>query len=100
MLLVSRNGFPLELRDISLAHRESKWYISQEKDMLCVAWRDKKAKKTCVMVSTNATAKLIEVRGRRGNTIKPAIVHAYNKAMNGCDKADQNIALYLSLIHI
>lgn len=88
-----RVGFPQEIKQkqLRLKHLESKYWVEQEGKMLCVAWRDKKANKPVILVSTNAKAESIEVAG--GKT-KPSAIHDYNFNMNGCDRADQMINYY------
>lgn len=93
-LMPTRKGFVPNLAKQKLEHRECKWYLSEENDIILVAWRDKKAKKPRIMVSTDAAADIIQVQSRRGHTEKPAIIHKYNMAMNGCDMADQAVAYY------
>ncbi|KAI8781997.1 piggyBac transposable element-derived protein 4 [Biomphalaria glabrata] len=67
-----------------------KWFLHKEKTMLCVAFKDKKAKKNVIMVSTDAevgTAKVNDVD-------KPSMVDTYNRNMNGCDKLDRKVTYY------
>ena len=54
--------------------------------MMCVAWRDKKANKPVIVMSTKAEV----VSGKE----KPGVVHSYNFNMNGCDRADQMVGYY------
>lgn len=93
-VMPNRKGLPTQLKTEKLLHRESKWYLTEKEDIMCVTWRDKKAKKPVVMVSTKSVAEMVTAARRHGESVKPAMVHAYNKAMNGCDKADQNIGYY------
>ena len=37
---------------------------------------------------------MITKRQRRGDVTKPGLIHEYNLAMNGCDRADQNVGYY------
>lgn len=91
-LQVNRKDFPQELKKMKLKHRESKWFMSEKNEILCVAWRDKKAKKPCVLVSTKSEASMVDVD--KADTKKPQMVLQYNKAMNGCDRVDQNVSYY------
>ncbi|GFO38260.1 PiggyBac transposable element-derived protein 4-like [Plakobranchus ocellatus] len=69
---------------------ESRYHKSAENKILCVSFKDKKAKKPVSLASTSATVESVEVRGRS----KPAAIHIYNQLMNGCDRADQNLGYY------
>ena len=44
-LNLNRKNFPLQIRGLKLDHRESKFYRNDNDGIICVAWRDKKAKK-------------------------------------------------------
>ena len=78
-----------------LGHLASKWFRSEEDGILCVSWRDKKARKPCMLVSPFATVGQTDVRrGRAGVIQKPTMVHQYNYNMNGCDKVDQCLSHY------
>ena len=93
-----RVGFPTEIRDqtLRLEHRKSKTFLSKDKDLLCCAWRDKKAKNPCVLVSTKLRCEQVEVeRGRQREKVKmPVLVRSYNMSMNGCDRLDQAVSYY------
>lgn len=88
-----RVGFPREIKEkkLKLCHMESKYWMEEEGKMLCVAWRDKKANKPVILVSTNAKAEGAEVAGGKE---KPAAIHSYNFNMNRCDHADQMVNYY------
>ena len=47
-------GFPVQLKTLNLPHLGVNWYFSENDRILCVASKDKKAKKPCVLVSTNS----------------------------------------------
>ena len=65
---------------------ESKYYRSEEGILLC-QWKDKKAKKPVVIISTHETKGEVDVTNKRGIvTQKPCIIKQYNNAMNGCDR--------------
>lgn len=87
-----RVGFPREIKEkkLKLQHLESKYWGQEDGKMLCVAWRDKKANKPVILVSTKAKAENVPVKGKP----KPAAIHEYNFNMNGCDRADQMIGYY------
>ena len=91
-LNLNRVGFPQELKTAKLEHLESRTYRNEDKTIQVTAWRDKKAKKPVVIVSTNADSSYV----RRKNKIKPKGVDSYNQSMNGCDLADQMITYYAS----
>ncbi|XP_067948703.1 piggyBac transposable element-derived protein 4-like [Watersipora subatra] len=95
-LNVSRIGFPLEIKKktLKLQHREHRNYLSEDKSILCVAWRDKKAKKYCTLVTTAHHAGQTEVQRRRETVIMPSVVANYNSFMGGCDKMDQILSYY------
>ena len=48
----NRKHFPNEIKKTKIKHMESKFYRSREQILLCM-WKDKKSKKTVVVVSTN-----------------------------------------------
>ncbi len=81
--------------DKTLALQESRFFLSEEKTIIAVAWRDKKAKKACFAVSTNTEAATEVQISRRGKEMdKPKLIHQYNQEMNGCDRADQMCSYY------
>ena len=49
--------------------------------LMVLSWRAKKRKTPVIMVSTECSARMVEV----ANTTKPSAVHEYNKNMNGVD---------------
>ena len=94
-LQTNRKGFPDEVKKNKLGHRESKFFKSaQDGDMVCVIWRDKKAKKPCVLVSTNADNSNADVQRKREVVEMPALIHKYNSCMNGCDRSDQMVSYF------
>jgi hypothetical protein len=85
----------MKIKNLKLEQGETKWYRSQDESILCVAWRTKKQKKTCVVVSTNAVVGNVDVVSRHKKQItKPAVLHAYNMSMNECDRVDQSVSYY------
>lgn len=86
----NRVGFPAELKTMNLKHMESKYWTTQDKSFLCLAWKDKKSKKPVVIVSSNTEAQDIVKRAKT----KPAVIDDYNMHMNGCDRADQAVGYY------
>ena len=88
---VNRVGFPPHLKNLRIDHMESKHYATNDKKLIVCAFKDKKAKKPAILVSTNS--KVDEVVNYRGKS-KPAIVDQYNTFMSGCDRADQMIGYY------
>lgn len=89
-LQINRTGFPQDLKSLKLAHLQSQYWTSKDDNILCSAWKDKKAKKPVILVSTSSTADNVTRKGKE----KPAIVDTYNMNMNGCDKADQMVGYY------
>ena len=58
-------------------------------------WKDKKARKPVIAVSTYSIKGESEIANKRGTvTTKPFIVNEYNNSMNGCDRMDQMISYY------
>ena len=58
--------------------------------LMVLSWRAKKRKTPVIVVSTECSARMVEV----ANTTKPSAVHEYNKNMNGVDIADQYTISY------
>ncbi|XP_059165630.1 piggyBac transposable element-derived protein 4-like [Physella acuta] len=87
---INRVGFPKALKLIKLQHMESRYWMHEDK-ILCVTWKDKKAKKPVIMASTKA---IVDNAITKNDTVKPAVIHDYNFNMNGCDRADQMIGYY------
>ena len=71
-----------------------KWFIDDNSQYLCVAFRDKKAKKFVAVVTSSGSFETTTVRARRGEVIKPKCIDKYNRKMNGCDRADQMVGYY------
>ncbi|CAG5132315.1 unnamed protein product, partial [Candidula unifasciata] len=84
-----RVGFP-QWND-KLQHMASEYFSNSARSMLAVSWKDKKAKKPVLLVSTNASAG--EVTNAKGK-LKPSVIDTYNNKMNGCDVADQRLGYY------
>ncbi|CAG5134671.1 unnamed protein product [Candidula unifasciata] len=82
-----RVGFP-QWND-KLQHMASEYFSTSTRSMLAVSWKDKKAKKLVLLVSTNASAG--EVTNAKGKQ-KPSVIDTYK--MNGCDVADQRLGYY------
>ena len=58
-------------------------------------WKDKKAKKPVIVVSTHSIKGESEITNKRGIvTTKPNIIHEYNNSMDGCDRMDEMISYY------
>ena len=94
-LQTNRKNFPPELKTQKLQHMDSKFYKTTDKKLLCLSFKDKKAKKPVHMVPNNSTVETVQVRGKT----KPTMVHEYNQFMNGCDRADQNLSYLLWTTH-
>ena len=93
-LMLNRKNFPPEIKNSKIKHLESKYYRSDAGILLC-EWKDKKAKKPVVIVSTHATKGESEITTKRGIVLsKPCIIQSYNNAMNGCDRMDQMLSYY------
>ncbi|GFO14730.1 PiggyBac transposase uribo1 [Plakobranchus ocellatus] len=44
---INRKHFPLDLRTQHLVHMEARIHKTTDNKLLCVSWKDKKAKKPC-----------------------------------------------------
>ena len=87
--------FPPQLKTLKLNHHESRLYRDNKSGILCVAWRDKKAEKPCILVSTKAIVQDMTITWKRGNEVTlPSLIHDYNQSMNGCDRVDQSVSYY------
>jgi len=72
--MTNRKNFPPELKNSNIKHLESKYYRSDSGIMLC-QWKDKKAKKIVVVVSTHATKGESQTENKRGKVnIKPDMI--------------------------
>lgn len=93
-LMSNRKGFPKEIMNLNIKHMESEYHRSDNGILLC-AWKDKKARKPVIAVSTFAIKNETEVQNKRGKSIvKPEIINDYNNSMNGCDRMDQMLSYY------
>lgn len=62
------------------------------KNIIVLKWKDKR---DVLMISTKHTASMVRATSSKGKeSIKPQIVHEYNKNMSGIDRADQMMAYY------
>ncbi|GFO02855.1 hypothetical protein PoB_002936000 [Plakobranchus ocellatus] len=90
-----RVGFPPQLKTFKLQHMGLSMYFSEDNKILCVAFKDKKAKKPCVLVTTNSAMGMEQGQSSRNReTTKPIPILEYNCKMNGCDSADQMAGYY------
>ena len=90
-VMANRRGFPLQARSVRLGVGDSAFWIREDSKVILCAFRDKKAKKHVIVVSTESSNEEVEVKKDR---MKPVIVDSYNQFMNGCDRADQMIGYY------
>ena len=72
---MNRINFPSQLRGLKLGPLSSKWYCSDDDGIDCLSWRDKKARKPCIIVSTYETVSHTDVRSAISITRKPTMVH-------------------------
>ena len=79
---------------LKLDHRKQKNLRHIRRGVLATAWRDKKAKKPVVVVSTKGVVGDVVVNRKGGVVSIPAVIEEYNHNMNGCDKIDQMITYY------
>ena len=94
-LNVNRKGFPVDIKSLKLAIGERQDFINEDSSIVATAFRDKKAKKHFVVVSTKSTHATVPVEAKFGGTKwKPSCVQAYNHNMNGCDRVDQMVSYY------
>ncbi|GFO33718.1 PiggyBac transposable element-derived protein 4 [Plakobranchus ocellatus] len=90
-----RKYFPPTLKTLTLEHMGMKWFLHKSNNQLVVAFRDKKAKKNCAVVTNAGKVGTTEIRTRRGTYVKkPSCIHHYNQCINGCDRADQLVQYY------
>ena len=96
-LQTNRKNFPKEVKNSKIGYQEMKYFRS-ENGYLCVMWKDKKARKPVVAVSSKYSNDTIDVTSRHGKvTEKPTLIHEYNQSMNGCDRLDQLVSYYNNL---
>ena len=97
---VNRSGLPNAVRrNLKLKHLELKYWRDEDGTgpNLVVAWRDKKASKPVVAISSFHDNTTVEKNRRFGNAVRmPTVISDYNNSMNGCDRADQSISYYCS----
>jgi len=90
----NRKNFPDEIKTMKLKHMETKCYRSSDGILLCL-WKDKKARKPVIAVSTYEVKGNSDVTNKRGKvTVKPTIIEDSNQSMNGCDRMDQMLSYY------
>lgn len=90
-LNLNRKNFPPEIKHLRMKHMEAKHFMNEDNTIQVTAWKDKKAKKPCVIVSTNTNTRFTKTR--KGKT-KPQVIHSYNNMMNGCDRVDQCVGYH------
>ncbi|XP_005110938.1 piggyBac transposable element-derived protein 4 [Aplysia californica] len=91
-LNLNRKYFPPQLKNIkTMKHMEAKHYLRNGESMLVTAWKDKKAKNPCVVVSTKAEKSFYT---NAKNKTKPTVVNNYNMSTGGSDKVDQRVTYY------
>lgn len=95
-LNISRDGFPTDgyKKQLKLKLRERQDFRSATDDLLLTVWRDKKAKKPVVIVSTHAVNTDTIVVRRRQTVTVPTILHDYNRSMSRCDNLEQMTSYY------
>ncbi|GFO32328.1 PiggyBac transposable element-derived protein 4 [Plakobranchus ocellatus] len=91
---VRRKDFPPEIKTLKLDYLQMKWYMMEGNWLLLSAFRDKKAKKNVVAVTTEGEVSTTAKQRRREVIHKPSCIDHYNQCMNGCDRADQQIQYY------
>ena len=89
-----RKFFPPVLKSLKLDYGAMKWYMKQDNSLLVVAFRDKKAKKNRVVVTSNGNVATKTIVTRQGAVDKPECIDTYNQYMNGCNCADQQVQYY------
>ena len=72
----NRVGLPQEIRknQLKLIHMESRFWLEENNTMMCVAWRDKKANKRVIVMSTKAEVVSVVDKVKE----KPGVIHSYN----------------------
>ena len=89
-LNVNRVGFPAQLKSAALATNENISFVNEDKSIMCTMFRDKKANKPVVLISTQSNNDTIPIKG----VDRPTVVDDYNQHMNGCDRLDQMVNYY------
>ena len=96
-LNTNRKGLPKEVKKMKMKHLERKFFRDEQGagPHIVVAWRDKKASKPVVALSTFHNNETVQKQRRFGHTVTmPKLIADYYDNMNGCDRADQAIGYY------
>ncbi|XP_005090085.1 piggyBac transposable element-derived protein 4 [Aplysia californica] len=86
-LNVNKSFFPPQLKTLRLKHLEEQYFYHEERDILCVTRKDKKAKKPCIMVATNFRVGSTEIREGCRQVSNPVMIQDYTNYTNGSDRA-------------
>ena len=74
-LMTNRKNFPVQIKNSKIKHLESYYYQSEKGILLC-EYKDKKARKPVVILSTHETKAEVDVSNKRGIvTSKPNIIN-------------------------
>ena len=70
-LQANRKGFPEDIKQSKLAHMQHKFWRSETFGILLVMWKDKKAKKPVIMVSTHGEQgiSMVEMKEKKKNKL-------------------------------
>ena len=90
--------FPVEVKTSGKMKFQEVKSIRSKNDYLCTMWKDKKAKKPVIRVSSKFSNSTTNVTSKQGKvTEKLTLIHEYNQWLNGCDRLDQLVSYYNNL---
>lgn len=91
----NRVGLPDSIRK-PRKFSDNEVFAFRDGTLLCLAWRAPKKKTPVIMLSSEASARLVTTprKRHRQQVQKPAVVDLYNHNMNGVDVADQLTVFY------
>ena len=93
-IVKNRVGLPDAIRSPFTLGDDDTMQFRCERFMV-IAWRAKSKKTPVIMVSSACSARMTEVRNRKGEVLqKPVAVDTYNHSMNGVDRNDQHCTYY------
>ncbi|CAG5117673.1 unnamed protein product [Candidula unifasciata] len=90
----NRKRLPQQLKQQPTIFGTPRWLVNNERNILCVSWRDKKSKKPCILLTTNGSSTFEERQEGSRKIQKPSPIHSYNISLNGCDLLDQMVSYY------
>lgn len=91
---VNRRSLPAAVKTVKLDRFESKFWQDDSQNMTLCAWRDKKAKKNVVVLSTCHHNEVVSRKRKRETLSIPEMVSCYNDRMGGVDRFNQLLGYY------